>query len=381
MNAKKQKSPFMAKKQSVSRKHDLVDSKGYIKIFDQLKADIKETQLRAALLITKELILLYWRTGKVISEKVNNEGWGAKTMERLARDLKKEFPDVSGFSLRNLKYMRQFAESFPDANWAAAAAQIPWGHNMLLLDKVDDSSKRLWYVQQAIEGGWSRSTLETWIESNLYGRKGRAITNFKETLPAPQSDMAEQAIKDPYNLDFITLAAAHKEKELEQGLMDHLQNFLVELGEGFAFMGRQFPIEIDGDDHLIDLLFYHVKLRCYCVIELKATAFDPRDAGQMNFYLSAVDDLLKHPDDQPSIGILLCKKKSKIKVEYALRKSGSPIGVASYQTKIFKSLPKKLESSLPTVQEIEAELSTIKTIEKSISRKSTKNRAKKKKST
>lgn len=350
----------MTKKNAISRKNDLVDPKGYTKLFEQLKADIKQTQLRAALSVTKELILLYWRTGKVLSERVYNEGWGAKTMERLARDLKKEFPDVSGFSLRNLKYMRQFAESFPDANWAAAAAQIPWGHNMLLLDKVDDSTKRLWYVQQAIDGGWSRSTLETWIESNLYGRKGRAITNFKETLPVPQSDMAEQAIKDPYNLDFMTLSAAHKEKELEQGLMDHLQNFLVELGEGFAFMGRQFPIEVDGEDHLIDLLFYHVKLRCYCVIELKATAFDPRDAGQMNFYLSAVDDLLKHPDDQPTIGILLCKKKSRIKVEYALRNSRSPIGVASYQTKIFKSLPKQLESSLPTVEEIEAELSAIK---------------------
>lgn len=240
---------------------------------------------------------------------------------------------------------------------------MPWGHNMLLLDKLpNDPARRAWYTRQAIENGWSRSTLETWIESSLYERKGRAITNFKETLPAPQSDMAEQVMKDPYNLDFMTLAAAHKEKELEQGLMDHLQKFLVELGDGFAFMGRQFSVEVDGEDHLIDLLFYHVKLRCYVVIELKATAFDPRDAGQMNFYLSAVDDLLKHPEDQPTIGILLCKKKSRIKVEYALRNSKSPIGVASYETKIFKSLPKKLKSRLPTVEEIEAELSTVKVI-------------------
>ncbi len=287
-------------------------------------------------------------------------------MERLARDLKKEFPDVAGFSLRNLKYMRQFAESFPEANWAAAAAQIPWGHNMLLLDRLDDPAKRLWYIQQSIEGGWSRSTLETWLKSNLYGRKGRALTNFKQTLPSTQSDMAEQILKDPYNFGFMTLDKAHREKELEQGLMDHLQNFLVELGEGFAFMGRQFRVKIEDEDYLINLLFYHVKLRRYFVVELKATEFDPRDAGQMNFYLSAVDDLLRHPGDEPSIGILLCRTKNKVKVEYALRNCTSPISVSSYETKIFKSLPKKLKSSLPTVEEIEAELSTVKNIAESI---------------
>lgn len=350
----------MRNKKTVSPKNDLGYPKEYAKLFDQLKADIKQTQLRAALLVTKELILLYWRTGKVLLEQSNREGWGAKTLERLSRDLKSEFPDVEGFSLRNLQYMRKFAESCPDGNYAAAAAQIPWGHNMLLLDRIpDDAAKRAWYTRQAIEYGWSRSTLETWIESKLYERKGKALTNFKQTLPAPQSDIAEQVLNDPYNLDFLTLARAHKEKELEQGLMDHLQQFLVELGEGFAFMGRQFRIEVEGEDHPIDLLFYHVKLRCYVVVELKATAFDPRDAGQMNFYLSAVDDSLKHPDDQPSIGILLCKTKNKVKVEYALRNSGSPIGVASYETKISKSLPKKFKSSLPTVEEIEAELSTI----------------------
>ena len=182
---------------------------------------------------------------------------------------------------------------------------------MLLLDKVEDATKRLWYAQQALEGGWSRTVLESWVESDLYGRKGRAITNFKQTLPPVQSDMAEQSLKDPYNLQFVTLEAAYREKELEQGLMDHLQKFLVELGEGFAFMGRQYSIEVEGEDHLIDLLFYHVKLRCYVIIELKATAFDPRDAGQMNFYLSAVDDLLKHSEDQSTIGILLCKTKPK----------------------------------------------------------------------
>jgi predicted nuclease of restriction endonuclease-like (RecB) superfamily len=362
----------MKRKKLIGKSNNIASQNSYVKLLEQLKSDIKKAQLRAALSITKELIMLYWRIGKVLSEKTHKEGWGAKTLERLARDLKSEFPDVNGFSLRNLQYMRKFAESCPDGNYAAVAAQIPWGHNMLLLDKIStDPVKRAWYMQQAIEHGWSRDTLESWIESNLYVRKGKALTNFKKTLLAPQSDMAVQIMKDPYNLDFITLVAAHKEKELEQGLMDHLQKFLVELGEGFAFMGRQFSVEVDGENYPIDLLFYHVKLRCYVVIELKATAFDPRDAGQMNFYLSAVDDLLRHPDDQPTIGILLCKRKSRIKVEYALRNSKSPIGVASYETKICKSLPKKLESSLPTVKEIEAELSTVKIIRKNPSKKPT----------
>ncbi len=364
----------MTRKKTVSKKTDVADPNSYTKLFEQLKLDIKQTQLRAALSVTKELIMLYWRTGKMLSEKVNNEGWGSKTMERLARDLKNEFPDVNGFSLRNLKYMRQFAESYPEDNWAAAAAQIPWGHNMLLLDKVENSSERLWYVQQAIEGGWSRSDLETWIQSKLHTRKGKAVTNFKQTLPSPHSDIAQQITKDPYNFDFISLIAAHKEKELEQGLMNHLQKFLVELGEGFAFMGRQFSVEIEGEDHLIDLLFYHVKMRCYFIVELKAKAFDPRDAGQMNFYLSAVDDLLRHPDDKPSIGLLICKTKNKVKVEYALRDIHKPIGVAEYETKIFKSLPKKLQSSLPTIEEIEAELSTVNLIEASPDKKHKKTR-------
>ena len=364
----------MKRKKPVSKKTDVADSHSYTKLFEQLKSDIKQTQLRAALSVTKELIMLYWRTGKMLSVKIQDKGWGAKTLEKLARDIRKEFPDVTGFSWRNLKYMRQFAESFPEANWAAAAAQIPWGHNMLLLDKLDNPSDRLWYVQQAIEGGWSRSTLETWIESKLYKRKGKAVTNFKQTLPSPQSDMAEQVVKDPYNFDFISLTAAHKEKELEQGLMDHLQKFLVELGEGFAFMGRQFSIEVEGEDHLIDLLFYHVKMRCYFIVELKATAFDPRDAGQMNFYLSAVDDLLRHPDDNPSIGLLICKTKNKVKVEYALRDINKPIGVSEYKAKIFKSLPKKFKSSLPTIEEIEAELSTVKVIEAPPTKKPKKSR-------
>lgn len=316
----------------------------------------EEEQAFAALLVTQELILLYWRTGKTLSSKAQQEGWGAKTLERLARDLKVTFPDISGFSYRNLKYMRQFAEAFPEENWAAAAAQIPWGHNMLILDKVEGLDQRLWYIQKTIENGWSRSMLESWIESNLYKRQGKALNNFKETLPSPQSDLAAQTLKDPYKFSFLALDERYRERELEQGLMDHLQTFLLELGEGFAFVGRQYPIDIEGENHTIDLLFYHLKLRCYFVIELKATAFDPRDTGQMNFYLSAVDDLLRHPNDGPSIGILLCRKKNKVKVEYALRRCSSPISVSSYETQIVKNLPKDLKTRLPSVEEIEAEL-------------------------
>jgi len=330
----------------------------YVKVFEQLKADIQQTQLMAALSVTKELTMLYWRIGKVLLNKSSKEEWGAKTLERLANDLLTEFPDVKGFSLRNLQYMRKFANSYANENYAATAAQIPWGHNMLLLDKIpNDIDQRIWYIQQSIENGWSRAMLEMWIESNLYERKGKAITNFKNALSSPLSEIAEQTIKDPYNFGFLALDKQHREKELEQGLMDHLQKFLLELGDGFAFIGRQYKIEVEGEEHWIDLLFYHVKLRCYFVVELKATAFDPRDAGQMNFYLSAVDDLLKHPDDKSAIGILICKTKNKVKVEYALRNCRSPISVASYEAKIVKALPKELKSNLPTVEEIEAELS------------------------
>jgi len=247
--------------------------------------------------------------------------------------------------------------SYSQENYAAAAAQIPWGHNILILDMLEDRDQRMWYVQQTIENGWSRSMLDTWIKSNLYSRQGKAINNFKKTLPDVQSDLAKQTLKDPYNFSFLSLDSKHRERELEQGLMDHIQKFLLELGDGFAFVGRQYKVEVSGQDHFIDLLFYHLKLRCYFICEIKATEFDPHDAGQMNFYLSAVDDLLRHPDDNPSIGIILCKSKDEIKAEYALRRISSPIGVSSYEKEIVKKLPKDLKASLPTVEEIERELS------------------------
>ncbi len=333
-----------------------INQKDYVHFLEKLTADIATTQLQAALAITKELTMLYWRIGTMLSEKIGDQGWGAKTIDRLASDLQSAFPDISGFSVRNLKYMRKFADCYTDINCAAAAAQIPWGHNMVILDKVKDLAQRLWYAQQTIENGWSRSMLEHWIESMLYSRKGKAVTNFKKTLPPTQSDLAEQTLKDPYNFSFIALDTKFRERELEQGLIDHVQKFLIELGDGFAFVGRQYRIEIDDEDNFIDLLFYHTKLRCYIIVELKATAFDPRDAGQINFYLSAVDAMLKHPADNPSIGILLCKTKSRIKAEYALRDINKPIGVASYKTQLVESLPKSFKGSLPTTEEIETEL-------------------------
>lgn len=337
-------------------KNKTVDSKKYSQVFELLKSDIRQAQLRAALSVTKELTLLYWRTGKMLAEKVDKEGWGAKTLEKLARDLKEEFPDLSGFSLRNLKYMRQFAECFHDDNWAAAAAQIPWGHNMVLMDKIEKQEQRLWYIQQTIENGWSRSMLEMWIESDLYKRQGKAITNFKKALPSPQSDLAEQTLKDPYNFSFLSLDKKYRERELEHGLMDHLQKFLLELGQGFAFVGRQYRLKAGKKDLSIDLLFYHLKLRCYIVVELKAREFDSGDAGQMSAYLSAVDDQLRHEDDKLSIGIILCKTKDNVFAEYVLRNFNRPIGIAEFEVKMVEKLPKELKSSLPTVEEIEAEL-------------------------
>lgn len=279
--------------------------------------------------------MLYWRIGKTLSKKVTEEGWGAKTVERLSKDLCTTLPDISGFSFRNLKYMRQFAEMYTDSNWAAAVAQIPWGHNIVLMDKVATIEQRLWYAQQTLVNGWSRSVLGMWIESDLYSRQGKAITNFKHTIPSPQSDLAEQTLKDPYNFQFLALEKKFREKELEQGLIDHIQKFLIELGEGFAFVGRQYKVEVSGKEYFIDLLFYHLKLR---------------------FYLSAIDNLLRRPDDKPTIGLLLCKGKDRCTVEYALRDVRKPIGVADYQVKLVESLPKDLQGSLPTVEEIEAEL-------------------------
>ena len=293
-------------------------------------------------------------TQLIIQQEKN--GWGSKTVEKLSKDLKESFPDMKGFSTRNIQFMAQFAKEYPDLTIVKQlVSQIPWGHNISLLQKVKCKEERLWYVQKAIDCGWSRNVLKHWVESDLYKREGKALTNFNKTLPPPQSDLAAQTLKDPYCFDFLTLREQFDEKELEQGLLNHLQNFLMELGQGFAFIGKQYPLTVEGDTSYLDLLFYHTKLHCYIVVELKAGQFDPRDAGQMNFYLSAVDEILKTKHDNPTIGLLLCKEKKGLKVEYALRDIRKPIGVAEYETKIIESLPEDLKGSLPSIEELELE--------------------------
>lgn len=330
-------------------------SKGYQDLLARLKSQIQIAQVRAALAVNRELVLLYWGIGREILQRQVSEGWGAKVIDQLAQDLHRAFPDMKGLSLRNLKYMRALAEAWPEeAIVQQAAAQIPWFHNCVLLDKVKEPAERIWYIYQTIQNGWSRNVLVMQIESGLYRRQGKAITNFQATLPAPQSDLAQQLIKDPYNFDFLTLSADAHERDLERELQKHLRQFLLELGVGFAFVGSQVPLEVGGEDFRLDLLFYHLKLRCFVVIDLKMTPFKPEYAGKMNFYLSAVDDLLRHPDDRPSIGLILCKTKNQIVAEYAVRDMAKPLGIAEFQH--LQDLPSQLKGTLPTIEEIEAEL-------------------------
>ncbi len=328
---------------------------GYAKFLADLKEHIRRARVKAALSANRELILLYWEIGQMILERQRKEGWGAKVIDRLAQDLRREFPDMKGFSARNLKYMRAFAEAYPAQKFVQqVAAQIPWFHHCILLDKIKNPAERIWYIQQTIEHGWSRNVLVHQIESGLYHRKGKAITNFDRTLSAPQSDLAREMLKDPYVFDFLGLTEDIRERELEKQLIARIRDFLLELGVGFAFVGSQVHLEVGGEDFYLDLLFYHLKLRCYVVIELKTGEFKPEYAGKMNFYLSAVDDLLRHPDDKPSIGIILCKSKNKVIVEYALRDTNKPIGVSSYR--LTRALPEEIKSSLPSVEELERKL-------------------------
>jgi predicted nuclease of restriction endonuclease-like (RecB) superfamily len=331
--------------------------KGYDELLGEIKERIRSAQLRAALAVTRELVLLYWHIGRDILTRQEQEGWGTKVIDRLAGDLRRAYPDMTGLSPRNLKYMRAFAEAWPELSIVQQlVAQVPWGHCVRLLDYVKNRNEREWYIRKTIENGWSRNVLVHWIESDLYERQGKAPTNFEKTLPPPQSDLARETLKDPYNFEFLALAGDAEERALQKGLLEHIQHFLIELGAGFAFVGQQYPLEVGGEDFFIDLLFYHLKLRCYVVIELKTTAFKPEYAGKMNFYLSAVDDLLRHPDDKPSIGIILCKAKNQVVVEYALRDLVKPVGVSSYITKLVESLPPFLRGSLPSPKELEAEL-------------------------
>jgi predicted nuclease of restriction endonuclease-like (RecB) superfamily len=302
-------------------------------------------------------MLLYWHIGREILKRQQEEGWGSKVVNRLAQDLKREFPDIKGFSRTNLLYMRAFAEAYPDeAIVLRSAGQIPWRHNQVLLDKLKSLEERLWYAQKSLEGGWSRDILVMQIESGLYDRQGGAITNFERTLPKPQSDLAQQIVKDPYALDFLTLSDEAQERDLERGLVLHIRDFLMELGTGFAFVGSQYALEVSGKEYRIDLLFYHIPLHRYVVIDLKMGEFEPQHSGQMSFYVAAVDNTLRTERDDPTIGIILCKSKDRTTVEYALQGSNQPISVSSYQ---FQSkLPPALEKSFPTVEQLEVALNT-----------------------
>ncbi len=336
---------------------------GYKEFLDDLKEKVKKAQLKAAISVNQELIKLYWDIGKSIATIQKTDKWGSKVIEKLCKDLQNSFPGISGFSRSNIFYMKSFYLAYEKVQQAVGQFEnlpifrIPWGHNILLITKVENENQRIWYANMIIQEGWSRYALENMIKSNYFERYGKAITNFEKRLPEPQSHLAQEMLKDPYNFDFIELADNYREKELEQGLIDHIEKFLLELGQGFAFVARQYHIEIGGEDYYIDLLFYHLKLRCYCVIELKNTDFKPEYAGKMNFYLSAIDDLVKRDEDNPSIGMILCKTKNNFKVEYALRDIHKPMGVSEYEISIMKSLPLNLKGSLPTIEELEAEFS------------------------
>ncbi len=337
----------------VTKRHALLDS--YLIFLQELKQRIRESQLRASLSVNRELVLLYWRIGRDILLRQERENWGAKVIDRLAADLKRAFPEMKGFSPRNLKYMRAFAETWPDEEFVQEVlAQITWYHNLTLLEKLATESDRVWYAKASIQHGWSRNVLVHQIESALHKRAGAAVTNFEQTLPPPQSDLAQQITRDPYTFDFLMLAQDAHERELEKGLVAHLRDFLLELGIGFAFVASQHRLDVGGNDFFIDLLFYHLKLRCFVVIDLKAKAFEPEFVGKMNFYLAAVDDLLRHPEDRPSIGLIICKMKDQIVAEYALRNTITPIGISEY--KLSESLPTDLQGSLPTIEELENEL-------------------------
>ena len=326
----------------------------YQAFLESLKTRVQSAQIKATVSVNRELVLLYWRIGTDILAKQEQASWGAKIIDQLSKDLRRSFPDMKGFSSRNLKYMRSFADHWKDEQFVQAPlAQITWYHNLALLEKLYTLEEREWYARQAIEKGWSRNILVHHIETKLFERQGKAITNFDIALPAPQSELAQQLLKDPYIFDFLTLSESAKERDLEHTLLDQLQTFLLELGHGFAFMGNQYHLSLGKNDYYLDLLFYHHHLRCLIAIDLKIGEFRPEYAGKMNFYLSALDDTLKHPDDQPSIGIILCRSKDGLTAEYALRGMSQPIGVSTYK---LRELPLELQRELPTVEQLERAL-------------------------
>lgn len=333
-----------------------------------LKKRIRQSQLKAAVKVNSELITLYWSMGKDIVEKQEKAKWGDGFITQLSRDLKKEFPNMQGFSKRNLELIRQWylfynqktpiakqsVSQLKDVNVQQLVSQIPWGHNIKIMSRCEAIDEALFYINKTIELGWSRDMLDTHLKLGEYNRVGNSTTNFGLTLPLIQSDLAQQVLKDPYSFDFLTLSENYKERELEDALTENITRFLLELGSGFAYVGRQVSLQVGDKEFFIDLLFYHLKLRCYVVIELKAVEFIPEFVGKLSFYLSAVNDILAHPTDNPTIGLMICKSKDSFVAEYALKGINQPIGVSEYE--LTKCFPKDFKGSLPTIEEIEAEL-------------------------
>ena len=335
----------------------------YKEFIKRIKVKAQQAQIKASVRVNSTLIEFYWELGSEIVEKQKSANWGSSFLKNMSQDLSHEFPNMKGFSHRNLKYVRQwydfyFSEKEKGQQVVSLLVQVPWGHNLHIITKSKDTKEALFYVQKTIENNWSRSVLVHQVESLLYERQGKALSNFSSTLPKPQSDLANELLKDPYNFDFLTLTEDYKERELENALIENVSSFLLELGSGFAFIGKQKHIQVGERDFYIDLLFYHTQMHCYVVIELKTVDFEPEFAGKLNFYLKAVDMEIKSDKDEPTIGILLCKGKDKTLVEYALSDIHKPMGVSEYE--LTHVLPKELESSLPSIEAIEEELNSIK---------------------
>ncbi len=348
----------------------------YAALLTDIRQRVRLAQTRAVMAVNAELIRLYWEIGSLIAGRQQQEGWGAGVIPRLARDLHNELPEEKGFSERNIKRMLAFYRAYPHLEKVPQPVaqtadpekvpqpvalfppelllSLPWGHHAELMAKVKEPAARQWYMQAAVQFGWSRNILVMQIESAAHQRQGRATNNFAERLPPPESDMAQQTLKDPYIFDFLTLADGFRERELEAGLVSHLEKFLLELGQGFAFVGRQYHLDLGEDDFYIDLLFYHLKLRCFVVIDLKRGAFKPEYAGKMNFYCNVVDDRLRHPGDAPTIGLILCQLPNRVLAEYALRGMDKPIGVSTFE--LTRALPTDLQASLPSIEAIEQAL-------------------------
>lgn len=337
---------------------NLAHSSTYRKLITDLKDRIRSAQIKAAISVNTQLIELYWEIGQLITERQESSGWGDGIIEKIAQDLSREFETMKGFSPRNLYFIKQWYRFYAKQEEFVkqVVSQIPWGHNIVIIQKIKDTDKALWYAQKTIENGWSRNVLVFQIENRLYERQAetKKIENFKNSLPSPSSDLVRQTMKDPYVFDFLNLGDEAHEREIENALVDRITRFLLELGKGFAFVGKQYHLEVGGDDFYIDLLFYHLKLHCYVAIELKNTSFKPEYAGKLNFYLTALDEEVKTPEDNPSIGLILCKDRNGVVAEYALRDLNKPIGVSRYE--LAGSLPEELKTSLPTLEEVEEEL-------------------------